>query len=262
MTELDDLLGQLTIDVPEAPTVDELRSRAGNRHRRPMPMVAAVIGLVVISAVLVQLLTNEPTHEDRPDERTFEPPSLTTGPRSFEISVGVPGNPLIRASQFDLARWDWISEDLPSLGIRVNVTSRALLPIRLTPPTWERVTEDGVRYLGNAACNDDDVCVVDVESVTLLPGATSTFWVYVQPRLTALGDYSFITQFEYEVLLTGERGWIPVNVALRIWEPEPGTEPVSPPTTVIVELPPASTTTVPPASTTTTTTTTTPPTTQ
>ena len=53
MRRLDDLLGQLTIDVPDPPTVEELRSRVTQRHRRPSHVVAVLVGIVLVAAGIV-----------------------------------------------------------------------------------------------------------------------------------------------------------------------------------------------------------------
>jgi len=246
MTQLDDLLGQLTVDVPEPPSVEELRSRVGSRHRRPVPLVAVLVGLVLVSVVFVRL-SDERSGDETPSampERRSGPP-LLRGPRSFELSIRVAESPLVDMRQLVPPTWEWIGEDALRIRMPLLATSTTRDRIRLTAPTWERRTGDGVTYLGNAACTLYHVCLDPNEIVTLRRGEDHEFGVFVQPRLAPPDDYSFTTEFGYENLTTGETGAIPVDVVLRIWEPEPGTEP--PPvtvTTIMWPLPPASSTTV------------------
>jgi len=138
----------------------------------------------------------------------------------------------------DLARWDWISEDFMPLGIRIRLTSTAPQTVRFTAPTWERVTDEGVRYLGNQACDNVlFICVGDPQSLTLAPSAQGDLWVYVQPRLRAFGRDAFTTEIGYENLTTGETGTIPVDVSLTIWEPQ-GNEPPPDSVSTIIWSPP------------------------
>ena len=240
MNRLDDLLDQLTVEVPPAPTVDELRSRVGSRHRRLVPVATVLVGLVVVAVVFLRITADdERTREVSAAQRGSE-----SGPLSFAISIRVQPNPLVEMIQFDPSTQDWIPEDFPSAGIRVSATSTSGTPLRLTAPTWEGRTELGITYRGNGACTLYLVCVQPNETVTLASGEEHQFVVYVQPRLAPPDDYSFTTEFGYEDLTTGETGTIPVEVELRIWQPEPGTEP--PPvsvTTIMLPLPPVPSTT-------------------
>ncbi len=239
MSRLDDLLDQLTVEVPPAPTVDELRSRVGSRHRRLVPVAAVLVGLVVVAVVFLRITADE----ERPSEVSAAQPG--SGPLSFAISIRVQPNPLVEMIQLDRSTHDWIPEDFPAAGIRVSATSTSGTPLRLTAPTWEGRTELGTTYRGNAACTIYVVCVQPNETVTLANGVAHQFVVYVQPRHAPPDVYSFTTEFRYEDLTTGETGTIPVEVDLRIWQPEPGTEPPRRPvTTVMLPLPSAPSTTV------------------
>jgi hypothetical protein len=232
---LDEVLGQLTVDVPEAPSVEELRSRVGSRHRRPVPLVAVLIGLVVVAVVFVRL-SDERSGDEAPaarPERRSGPP-LSEGPRSFELSISVGENPLVEMRQFDRPTWEWIAEDFFALRMRIVATSTSRDPVQLTAPTWERRTDDGVTFLGNDECATRYVCLDPNEIATLRHGREHEFGVFVQPRLAALEDHSFSTTFEYENLTTGETGTIPVQVDFRVWEPEPGTEPPPMPVSTIM----------------------------
>jgi hypothetical protein len=245
MTRLDELLDELTIDIPEAPTVAELRSRSDNRHRRYLPMVAVLLGMVVISGILVQLIgTGSPRRDPSADDVLASDLGFLNGPRSFEISIQVHANPVVRIRQFDLARWDWISEQPEAWGIRLDITSTVRAPVLLTVPTWERSTDDGVLFVANEICERNYfVCVRSAEVLTLPARQTAPAQTRVglQPRLAPPGEYNFTTQFEYEVPTTGQRGTIPVDVTLRIWVPG-GTKPAPDPSSTIMPPPPPSST--------------------
>lgn len=241
MTRLDDLLDELTIDVPEAPTIDELRSRSANRHRRLLPLVAVLIGMVVVSGVLGQLVGNGSKRQDTGSDEVSTVAFLP-GPRSFEISIRAEDNPVVQIRQFGLLRWDWIGEEPEAWGTRLDITSTVGVPVVVTAPMWERTTDEGILFVGNLVCHGNYlVCLGPAERLTLparQKAAVSTR-LYIQPRLAPPAVYSFTTQFRYEVPSTGERGTIPVDVYLKIWVPT-GTEPADPTTSTIMPGPPPS----------------------
>lgn len=217
MNQLDVLLNRLTVDVPEPPPVDDLRSRVHQRHRRPITVLAVLVAVLVAGVAFTSVTDDTSPNEERADQQLS-----AALPRAVELTVSMrekndqPDAPI---ELVDTTTWPITAyENGPFPAPVFRLRSRSPHLLQVTLPKWNRPASDGATHTGNDVCGEE-VCSRQAQTYPLnKDGKTPPQSLYIDVFALPQAPVKVTGEVSYVIPDTNESGRFAIEVTIFVVE--------------------------------------------